>query len=102
VGISGVTPNISDTVAPTIRITSPADGTLVSRNVVVSVDAADNVGVTRVELYVDGALTTATTSAPFTTNWNARKATRGAHTLQCKAFDAAGNVSVSQPVVVQK
>ena len=71
-------------------------------NVSVYVNATDNVGVVKVELYVDGKLNSTSTSAPFTTKWNARKAASGAHTLQCKAYDAAGNVGTSATVTVYK
>jgi subtilisin family serine protease len=92
----------ADTTAPTIRITSPPAGTLVSTNVTVTVSASDDRGVVKVELYVDGKLTATSTSAPFSTKWNARKAAPGAHTLQCKAYDAAGNVGVSAAVTVSR
>jgi hypothetical protein len=94
--------NTPDTTAPIVTITGPAAGTLVNGNVSVTVNASDNVGVTRVELYVDGKLTSTSTAAPFTTNWNARKAARGTHTLQCRAYDAAGNVATSATVTVTR
>jgi len=94
--------NFSDTSPPTVYITSPAGGITVSGNVSVLVNSSDNVAVTRVELYVDGALVISSTASPFTTKWNARKEKSGAHTLQCKAYDAAGNVGVSPPLTVYK
>jgi thermitase len=100
--ISVTVDNIADTTAPTISITSPANGATVSRVLSVTVNAADDVGVARVELYVDSKLTSTSTSAPFTTTWNTRKAGLGAHTLLCKGYDAAGNVGLSQPVTVYK
>ena len=71
-------------------------------NLNVSVNATDNLGVTKVELYVDGNLTSASTVAPFTTSWSCRTAARGTHTLQCKAYDASGNVGSSAVVSVIK
>jgi len=96
------TPAPSDAVSPTITITSPAGGAKVSANVSVLVNATDNVGVVKNELYVDGVLTSSSTSAPFTNRWNTKKVSAGAHLLQCKAFDAAGNVGFSQIVTVYK
>jgi hypothetical protein len=88
---------------PVIDITSPGDGATVSGTVSVSVNASDNHGLTKVELYVDGNLTSTSTTAPFTTSWNAgRRVAAGAHTLQCKAYDAAGNVGNSATVRVAK
>jgi thermitase len=94
--------NFSDSTPPAVSITSPAAGARVSTNVSVYVSATDNTGVAKVELYVDGSLTASSTSAPFTTKWNARKAAAGAHIIQCKAYDASGNVGVSASVTVYK
>jgi thermitase len=94
--------NYTDTTPPSVTITSPFEGAAASGNVSVYVNAADNVGVVRNELYVDGVLTSTSTAAPFTNKWNARRASPGAHKLQCKAFDAAGNVGLSQVVTVYK
>jgi thermitase len=91
-----------DTTAPSILIVLPANGTVVSRTVSVTVSASDDRAVTNVELYVDGKLTATSTSAPFTTNWNPRKVAAGAHTLLCRAYDAAGNAGTSQTVTVYR
>jgi thermitase len=100
--IAVVVNNILDTVAPTITITSPSDGSKVPTNVSVKANAADNIAVAKVELYVDGTLQAASTSAPFTTKWNTAKAAKGPHTLLCKAYDGTGNVGLSQLVTVSK
>ena len=92
----------ADLTPPTDTITSPLDGATLPTNASIYVNAADNVGVVRNELYVDGVLVSSSTSAPFTTKWNTRKAKAGAHVLQCKAYDAAGNVGLSQLVNVKK
>jgi thermitase len=64
----------------------------------VYVNALDNVGVTKVYLYFDGTLVTSSTTPPFTTKVSTKKIASGAHTLQTKAFDAAGNSALS-PIV---
>jgi thermitase len=92
----------TDTIAPQITITSPASGARISKSVSVSVKATDNVAVTRVELYVDGRAIASSTSLPFTTKWNAAKAAGGTHSIQTKAYDAAGNSALSQIVTVTK
>ena len=95
--------NSADTTPPDVGITSPGNGTAVSGNVSVMVSASDNAGtVTRVELYVDGKLKATSTTAPFTTKWNTRKESTGAHVLQCRAYDAAGNIGTSSQVSVYK
>lgn len=94
--------NAGDTTPPVVNITSPTNGSTASGNVSIQVNVADNIGVVRVDLYVDGVLIANSTTAPFTTKWNARRAASGAHTLQCKAYDAAGNVGTSAIVTVYK
>lgn len=93
---------VPDTTLPSVSITTPSGGASVSGNVSVTVSASDNSGVSKVELYVDGALQSASTSGPFTTKWNTAKSSKGSHSLQCKAYDLAGNVGVSAPVTVYK
>jgi len=91
-----------DTTPPNIIITSPADGSTVPSVVSVSVSATDNVGVVKVDLYVDGSLYGSSTKSPFSVKWNTRKAFRGIHTLNSKAYDAVGNVGNSQTTTVYK
>lgn len=93
---------ILDTTPPSVGITSPSTGAKVLQNLSVLVTTADNVAVTRVELYVDGVLTATSNAAPFTTKWTTKKAASGAHSLQCKAYDAAGNGGNSTLVTVYK
>jgi hypothetical protein len=95
-------PSTSDTSAPVVTILSPVNGQSVSKPFPVTVSATDNVGVSRVELYVDGALKDASTSAPFATRWNPKPAAPGMHTLQVKAYDASGNTAASVPVTVYR
>jgi thermitase len=96
-------PPTSDTTSPAIVITSPANGgRLANSTTSVYVNASDNVGVSRVELYLDGVLVNTSTSAPFTTKVNTRKTAPGAHTVQTKAFDAAGNSALSPSVTAYR
>jgi hypothetical protein len=96
-------PPAGDTTAPQICITSPLDEAVVgATNLSVCVNTSDNVGVVKVELYVDGKLQASSSSSPFTIKWNTRKASIGPHTLQSKAYDAAGNVGVSPAITVYR
>ena len=99
VNVSNAAPDIT---SPTVSITAPTNGTAVSGNVSVLVNATDNLAVVKLGLYVDGALVSTSTSSPFTNRWNARKAAAGAHIIQCKAFDAAGNIGSSSAITVYK
>jgi thermitase len=93
---------VVDTIAPTISIISPAAGATVSGNVSVKVNANDNVGVAKVEFYVDGTLKGSSTAAPFTINWNTRKLKAGSHTIYSMAYDPSGNAGTSPTVLVYK
>ena len=98
VTVSVVTPP-SDTTAPTVSITSPASGATVSGSVALAATASDNVGVTRVEFYADGTLVGTDASSPYAGTWNATSATPGSHTIQARAYDAAGNTTTSSVTV---
>jgi hypothetical protein len=97
---SGGEPPPSDTEDPAVAITSPVNSASVSGTVQVSIAATDNVAVTRVELRVDGALVGSRTAEPFSIDWNTTTVTNGSHTLEARAFDAAGNDASSAPVAV--
>jgi thermitase len=103
VSAAWTTRGVEDTTAPSVSITSPQGGQqLTGQSTSVQVSASDNVRVIKNELYVDGVLAATSTTAPFTIKWTTRKATAGAHALQCKAYDAAGNAAWSTAVTVFK
>ncbi len=96
---TSVTVTVPDSTAPTVSITSPANGATVSGTVALAATASDNVGVSRVEFRVDGTLLVSDTSAPYSTTWNAAGAAPGTHTIQARAYDAAGNTTNSSVTV---
>ena len=91
-----------DTQPPTVEVTSPKDQAVVKTNLAVKAGATDNVGVVKVEFYLDGAPLGVDTSRPYSCTWAAKSAAKGAHTLQCKAYDAAGNVGTSPTITVYR
>lgn len=88
-----------DTQAPTVSIASPTGGT-VSGTVTVSVNATDNVGVTRVDLYAGSTLVGSSSTAPSSFAWNTTAVVNGAVNLVAYAYDAAGNKGTSVTVTV--
>jgi hypothetical protein len=72
----------------------------VSGLVPISVTAADNIGVTRVELRVNGTTVATDTTAPYAFSWNSTTLANGAASLVAVAFDAAGNNRASTAVSV--
>ena len=90
--------NSADTTPPTAAITAPADGSTSSGSLTINADTSDNVGVTKVELYLDNALTDTSTAAPYSFTLDTTTLTNGAHTFLAKAYDAAGNAGDSAVV----
>lgn len=90
----------SDTTAPTVSLTAPSNGASVSGTVTVTATASDNVGVAKVELYIDSALVVTDTASPYTYSWNTTTAANGTHSLLAKAYDSAGNAASSSTVSV--
>ena len=97
---SSLTGTGTDAIPPTTQITTPANGATVSGNVTITATASDNVGVTSIQIYVDGALKATGTSSPFSYTWNSATVGNGTHTIYSQASDAAGNVGTSTTVTV--
>ncbi len=89
---------VADTTAPSAAIASPGAGTTVSGLVAVNVNAADNVGVQRVELKVNGTVVGSDTGAPYQFSWDSAGVPNGVANLVAVAYDAAGNAGTSASV----
>ena len=88
-----------DNSAPTVSLTAPAAGANVKGTVSVTASASDNVGVSKVEFYVDGVLKGTDTTSPYRYSWVT--GTNGSYTIYAKAYDAAENVKQSASVSVK-
>lgn len=91
---------IAEGAPPIVAITSPENATSVSGTALISVTAADNIGVTRVEFYINEQLVATETTAPYECSWDTASSPPGVYTLLVKAYDAAGNVSQSISTVI--
>lgn len=96
---SATTRQAADTTAPSVSITSPAGGAAVTGTVTISAAASDNIGVSRVEFYIDGVLSGSDTSSPYTYAWNTAGIS-GTHTIAARAIDGAGNAGTSPAISV--
>ncbi|WP_240486732.1 PHB depolymerase family esterase [Hyalangium minutum] len=90
----------SDTAAPSVSLTAPANNASVSGTVQVTASASDNVGVSKVEFFIDNTLVGTDTASPYAYAWNSAAATNGTHVLVAKAHDAAGNTATSASISV--
>ena len=96
-------PPPADSVAPAVAITAPADGSTVARrsNVTIQATASDNVGVSRVEFFVNGSLRCTDTAAPYSCGWKVPNSGK-TQVIQVRAWDAAGNSSQSTATVINR
>jgi hypothetical protein len=82
----------AETQPPSVTLTAPAIGAIISNTIPVSATATDNVAVVGVQFQVDGAyLGAEVVSAPYSNSWNTLTGTNGSHMVQAIARDAAGN-----------
>jgi subtilisin family serine protease len=87
---------------PMVSISSPTSGAHVSGNVSITASASDNVGVARVDFFLDSGTTPigSATSAPYTITWDSGTTSPGSHSLSATARDAAGNIGTSAIVAI--
>ncbi len=88
------TSGTSDTTAPNVNANVSGG----SGNINLSATASDNVGVSKVEFYIDNSLKASSTTAPYNAVINSTTLSNGSHNLQAKAYDAANNIGSSSVV----
>ena len=88
-----------DTTPPVVSITSPTGGN-VNGIVDVSVYANDNIGVSRVEFYIDNTKVHESSVAPYVYSWDTTKYENISYNLVAKAYDGMGNTGTSSSVIV--
>ena len=98
---SFATPAVPDTIAPSVNISAPTNGTIIRGTLSVTATANDNIGVAGVQFRLDSAnLGLEDTSAPFQISWSTTTASNGPHALTAIARDAATNTTTSSVVSV--
>jgi len=95
---SAVAFSISNATADTTPPTVSASESGSSGTITLSASASDNVGVSKVEFWVDNVLKGTVLTPPYTLALNSTTLSDGSHTLVAKAYDAAGNVGTSSAV----
>ena len=103
-GAVAVTINTPENVAPTVSITTPANGTtyLQGANYSFTATANDSDGtISKVEFYYNGdGLLATLNQAPYTISGSTAGVFPGDYTITAKAYDDKGAVTTSTPIVV--
>jgi hypothetical protein len=89
-----------DRTAPTVALTSPANGATVTGSVAIAATAADAGGVSRVDFLIDGNVVGSASGAPYSIAWSASSVSPGSHSITARAVDGAGHVTTSATVSV--
>ncbi len=89
-----------DVQAPVAEISDLEAYAAVSGTVAVTPVVSDDVGVDKVEFFVNDTLVDQSAAAPFAFSFDSTKASDGPVSLSVKAYDAAGNEATSDPVRV--
>jgi serine protease len=74
---------------PTVSITSPADGAMVSGVVTIDAYASDDLGVAQVDFYYGSTLIGTDETAPYSVAWDSTAVGDGVYTLTSTAIDTA-------------
>jgi len=86
---------------PDVQITNPANNAVVSGTVNITADATDNIGVEKLEFYIDGIAVSTATSEPYSYSWTTTSLQdSSSHTIYAKAYDAAENEGISSTITV--
>jgi hypothetical protein len=98
------TPSASppDTTPPTVSITNPKNGSTVSKNssITIQATASDASGISKVEFYVNDSLKCTDTTSNYTCLWNIPPPSNATYTLKAKAYDKRNN-SATHSITVQ-
>ncbi len=90
----------TDATAPSVTIMTPSDGATVSGGVSVEVQAMDDGGIDRVDLYLDGALLATDNAAPHQFYWDTTSYADATYELLAIAYDGSNNEGKSAYVIV--
>lgn len=100
VPVAFATLSTPDVASPTVALTSPVEGALVTGPVLVKAVAADNVEVRQVTFLVDGVSRAVDTAFPYEFTWSNSGVVAGTHTLTARAVDYAGNMASQDRIVL--
>ncbi len=97
-----VIPVTVDNTPPSVEILYPHDRQtyrMADEFVTIQPNVVDNISMERVEFYINGQLIAISTVAPYSERWIITGP--GTHFIELRAYDAAGNTSVSERVTIE-
>ncbi len=93
--------NVKDEITPSCKILSPQENALLGGSFTVEAEAIDNVGIKKVEFYIDDKqVGAAVTQSPYTITVNSSQYADGTHLIYAKAYDTSNNIGDSLKVNV--
>lgn len=92
----------ADTLKPTVALTQPDALATLTGSTTIKATASDNVGVSKVEFYIQDALKATSTVAPYEYVWDTKSVADGTYALTSKAYDIIGNSSFDTRSVTVK
>lgn len=94
-----LTHNPNDSQAPAIVWVAPANGDSLTGTEDLTVNATDDVGIDKIEFYVDEKLVGSIASG-MTCSWDSANVANGTHKLKAVAYDKAGNKAETEEISV--
>ncbi|MBJ6801440.1 Ig-like domain-containing protein [Geomonas propionica] len=91
---------VGDVISPTVSLAVPPPDASVAGTINVSAAASDNLGISKLELSIDGTLLLSSNQSPVSYIWNTANFANGSHVISARAYDAAGNSGVASATVV--
>ena len=89
----------SDTIPPTVSITSHTSGQTVNKIVPIKVTTQDNEEISRVEFFIDDSLVLSDTEIPYEGYWNTSQYEEGSKLIaKVISYDISDNSTESQPL----
>lgn len=94
----------NDIIFPSIIITYPSNGATATKNKTLNIttSASDNIGVVRVEFYVNNILQCIDTTSIYSCPWFVPNKTKVKYIISAKAYDKAGNIKTNSITVTSK
>ncbi|NOK02470.1 MULTISPECIES: Ig-like domain-containing protein [Myxococcus] len=92
---------IKDEAPPHATMDWPRSGDVVWGEIFLQASAQDNLGVTRVEFLVDGAVVGQDDTYPYYIHWDTTTVSNGSHAITARAWDASENTHVSEELIVE-